>query len=269
MPRAIWSGAISFGLVTIPVKLLPAVQRKQLSFRELRRGDGARIRHKRVAATDGREVPFEDIVKGYEIAPDQYVVLEPEELKALDPKATRTIDIEQFVDAAAIDPVYYDSSYYLVPDQVAAKAYTLLRQALADTGRVGIGRFVMRTRQYLVAIRPRGPALALSTMVYADEVVPVESLDGLPTDVELSERELEMARQLIETMTAPWEPERFRDEYRERVLELIRRKAEGEELVVAAAAEPEAGEVVDLVAALEASLAKARGERHGDGAASA
>lgn len=265
MPRSIWSGAISFGLVNIPIKLVSAVQSKNVSFRQIRRSDNSRIRHKRVAQADGEEVGNDEIVKGYEISPDQYVVIEPDELDGLDPKATKTIDIEDFVDLADIDPIYFDSSYFLMPGDTAAKPYKLLHEAMAKSGKAAIARFVMRTKQYHVVIRPLGDALAVSTLVYADEVVPVSKLDNLPDeDVEFTERELAMAEQLIESMTAAWEPERYRDTYRDKVLELIEQKAEGQEIVSVPAAEREAGEVVDLMAALEQSLKAAKKAKTSD-----
>ena len=255
MPRAIWSGAVSFGLVNIPVKLVTAVRRQSVSFREIRRSDSSRIRHRKVAAADGEEVPRDEIVKGFEVAPDRYVVIDPEELRELDPKASRTIEIEDFVDLADVDPVYYDSSYYLVPGETAAKPYRLLHQAMVDTGKAAVARFVLRTKQYLAIVRPLDGALAVSTLVYHDEVVPVAELEGVPGDeVEISERELAMAHQLVESMSVEWEPGRYEDAYREKVLDLIRQKAEGDAVVQVPAAEREAGDVVDLMAALEASL---------------
>jgi DNA end-binding protein Ku len=257
MPRAIWSGAVSFGLVNIPIKLVTAVNRKNVSFREIRRSDSSRIRHRKVASADGEEVSQDEIVKGYEIAPDRYVVVDPSELKALDPKSTRTIEIEDFVDLADIDPIFYDSSYYLVPGDTAAKPYKLLHTAMTESGKAAVARFVLRTKQYLALVRPLGDALAVSTLVFSDEVIPTEKLEGLPDeDVELSEKELEMARQLIASMESDWEPDKYRDQYRERVLEMIEKKAEGEEIVSVPDDEKEAGDVVDLMAALEASLAK-------------
>ena len=261
MPRAIWSGAISFGLVNVPVKLVTAVQPKTVSFREIRRGDNSRIRRRKVAAADNEEVGNDEIVKGFEVTPDRYVVLDPEELRALDPKRSRTIEIEDFVELAQIEPLQFDSSYFLVPAETASKPYELLRQAMEETGRAGIARFTLRTKQHLAVLRPLGPALAITTLLYHDEVVdPAELQDSLPDEVELSERELRMATSLIESMTIEWEPERYEDEHRKRVLELIERKAEGEEIVAAADEEGPPGDVVDLVAALEASLAAAGGD---------
>src|SRR3954471_590366 len=184
MPRAIWSGAISFGLLNVPVKLYSATSRKQVSFRELRQSDGSRVRHKRVAESDGEEVAYEEIVKGYELGPDQYVVMTRDELEELDPKRTRAIEIQDFVDLEAIDPIYFDHPYYLGPDKGAERAYALLARAMADRGRVAIARFVLRNREHLAAIRSNGEVLALATMRFADEVVSPDELDDvIPDDV--------------------------------------------------------------------------------------
>jgi len=260
MPRAIWSGAISFGLINIPVKLVTAVSRKNVGFRELRREDGSRIRHRKVGATDGEEVPNDQIVKGYEISPDRYVVIEPDELRALAPKAARTIELEDFVDLDQIDPIYFDSPYYLIPTETAGKAYLLLHKALTESNKVGIARFVLRSKQYLAAIRPLGNALAISTMVYDDEVMQAEDLEGLPNpdDFEIADRELTMATMLIESLTVDFTPEKYTDTYRERVLELIQAKADGQEIVTLPDDQKTSGDVVDLMAALEASLAAAK-----------
>ena len=255
MPRAIWSGSISFGLVNVPVKLFTAVQPKDVRFNQLEAGTNARIKQKRVSSQTGEEVSYENIVKGYEIAPDRYVVITPEELEALDPKATHSIDIEDFVDLDQIDPIFFERPYYLVPESGGTKAYALLRDAMRDSGKVGIARLVLRTKQYLAAIRPLGDALVLETLLYGDEVVDQDALE-LPAEgeVEVSDRELKIARQLIESLTDDFDPEKYRDEYRDRVLELIERKAEGQEVVLQEAAAEETAEVVDLMAALEASL---------------
>jgi DNA end-binding protein Ku len=261
MPRAIWSGSVSFGLVNVPVKLYAAISPKDVRFNQLEEGTGARIRQKRVSSETGEEVPYERIVKGYEIAPDRYVVITPEELEALDPKATRSIEIEDFVDLDQIDPVHYERPYYLVPERGAAKAYALLLQAMKDSNKVAIARLVLRTKQYLAAIRPMGDVLCLETLLFHDEVVPTEDLEGLPgSEAEISERELKMARQLIESLSTDFEPEKYVDEYREQVLALIERKAEGQEIVAQPTAE-EPTQVVDLMAALEASLAAAKANR--------
>jgi DNA end-binding protein Ku len=257
MPRSIWTGAISFGLVNVPVKLYSAVSKKSVRFHQLHESDGVRIQQKRVCPADGEEVPWEDIVKGYEISPDQYVVVTPEELEALDPKKTKTIDIEEFVDLDEIDPLYYDHPYYLLPGQGAAKPYKLLSDAMKDANKVAIARVVIRTKEQLVAIRPLGDVLAMATMNFADEVVDPDSFDEAPgEDIDTTKRELDMARQLIESLTAEFEPSKYHDEYREAVLQLIEQKAEGKEVVIQPVEEPE--RVPDLMAALEASLAAAK-----------
>ena len=260
MARAIWSGAISFGLVNIPVKLFSAVSKKTVRFHQIDAESGGRVRQKRVGP-DGEEIPYEQIVKGYEIGPDRYVMISPEELDALEPQKTRTIDIEDFVDQEEIDPIYYDHPYYLAPDTGAAKAYQLLVDAMEDAGKVAIARVVIRSKENLVAIRPRDGVLAMETMLFADEVVPTDTLDEMTTDatVKTSDRELTMARQLIDSLSSDFEPEKYHDEYRERVLEMIERKAQGETIVIEEPTkEPE--EVPDLMAALEASIAGAKGQ---------
>ena len=259
MPRAIWSGAISFGLVNIPVKLYSAVSKKTVRFHQIDAESGGRVRQKRVGP-DGEEIAYEQIVKGYEIGPDRYVTISPEELEALEPQKTRTIDIEDFVDLEQIDPIYYDHPYYLAPDTGAAKAYKLLVDAMEDSGKVAVARVVLRSKEHLVAIRPREGALAMETMLFADEVIAAESLEELAAadgDQQTSDRELAMANQLIDSLASDFDPEKYRDEYRERVLDLIERKAQGETIVIEEPeAEPE--KVPDLMAALEASIASAK-----------
>jgi DNA end-binding protein Ku len=261
MPRAIWNGAISFGLVNIPVKLYGAVSPKTVGFHQLDAETHARVKQKRVSSDDGSEVPWERIVKGYEVSPGNYVVLTDDELAELDPVAQHTIDIEQFVDLDEIDPMFFDKAYYLAPVN-APKPYALLRQALADADKVGIARFVLRTKQYLGAIRAQGDHLVLSTMVYADEIndpSTIADLDGVG-DIDVSERELSMAASLIDSLSGPFDPASFTDTYRESVLALIGAKAEG---AVPASAAPQGrqAEVVDLMAALEASVAEAEAAR--------
>src|SRR5947209_16917203 len=256
MARAIWSGSISFVLVNVPVKLYSATQPKTVRFHQLSSKTGARIRQKRVDPSTDEEVPYEDIVKGYEITPDHYVVIQPEELDALDPKATRTIDIEEFADLEEIDPIYYDHSYYLAPTAGGAKAYRLLLDAMREAGKVGIGRVVIRSKQQLCALRPSDDVLTLTTMLFGDEVLSpdrIDELDGLE-EAAATDRELKMAQQLIASLSAEFEPTRYHDEYRERVLDLIERKAAGEESAVQPQAEEPAA-APDLMAALEASLA--------------
>jgi DNA end-binding protein Ku len=263
MARAIWSGAISFGLVNVPVKLYAATSPKAVRFHQLSGKTGARIRQKRVDESTGDEVAYEDIVKGYELSPDRYVLIDPEELDALDPKATRTIDIEDFVDLSEIDPIYYDHSYYLAPSAGGAKPYRLLLEAMRESGKVAIGKVVLRSKQQLCALRPGGPdgeVLTLSTMLFGDEVVDPDRLDELDgvADGDASERELAMAKQLIDTLSSEFDPSKYRDEYRDRVLGLIERKAAGEELTAVPQAAEEPDAAPDLMAALEASLAAVR-----------
>src|SRR5437763_16920624 len=254
MPRSIWSGAISFGLVNVPIKLFSAVSQKDVRFHQLDATTKTRIRQKRVSTETGEEVPYENIIKGYEVAPDQFVAIAPEELETLDPKKTKSIDIEDFVDLDQIDPVHYERPYYLVPDTGGAKPYALLVQAMKESGMVAIARMVLRTKQYLVALRAVDDAIVLETLYYNDEVIDPDELEGVPHDVDVSDRELKIARQLIESLATEFEPERYRDEYRERVIELIEKKAEGQEIVLQPQTE-EPAQVVDLMAALEASLA--------------
>jgi DNA end-binding protein Ku len=266
MPRSIWTGAISFGLVTVPVKLYSAVNRKTVRFHQLNSKTGSRIQQKRVDASTGEDVAFEDLVKGYEIAPDRYVVIEPDELDALDPKKTKTIDIEDFVSLDDIDPIFYDHPYYLAPAAGGAKPYRLLLDAMRETNKVAIAKVVIRSKESLVAIRPMGDVLGMATMLFADEVVDPDRLDDVPgaDEVETSDRELDIAKQLVESLAGDFEPDRYHDTYREQVLGLIERKAAGEEIAVAPAQE-EAAPVPDLMSALKASLDAVR-ERTGDGA---
>jgi DNA end-binding protein Ku len=262
MPRAIWSGAISFGLVNVPVKVYSAVSAKTVRFNQLNGKTGTRIAMKRVDPSTGEEVPYEDLVKGFELSKDRYVVITPEELDAVAPDKSRTIDIEDFVELADIDPVYYDHPYWLVPDKGAGKAYTLLVQAMKESGRVAIARVVLRQKEHLVALRASGGGLMMQTMNFADEVVRSEDLDELLAAAETtaSEREVAMAMQLIDSLTTGFAPDAYSDSYREQVLALIERKAAGEEIAV----QPEAAapaKVPDLMAALEASLAAAPAAR--------
>jgi len=261
MPRAIWSGSISFGLVNIPIKLYSAVSKKTVQFSQLDATTRSRIKQKRVSVETGEEVPYEQIVKGYQLSSGSYVVVTEDELAALDPKALRSIDIEEFVSLDEIDPIFYDAPYYLAPDK-AAKPYRLLVEAMSHTDKVGIARFVMRTKQYLAAVRTQEGHLVLSTMVYADEINDPNALPDLAGlgDIDISDKELAMAEQLIESLTVEFEPTKFRDSYRDAVLALIERKASGQEIVAPVpAAEPD--KVVDLMAALEASVAAAKQAR--------
>lgn len=258
MPRAIWSGSVSFGLVNVPVKLVTATSPKDVRFNQLHDADNGRINQKRVCSVDGEEVSYEHIVKGYDLGGGRYVVIDPEELASIDVAATRTIDIEEFVDLAEIDPVYFEHSYYLVPDGRAEKPYALLVETMTRTAKVAIGRFVLRTKQYLATLRARDGVLVLATMLYDDEVIAPGELE-VPTAVDTrpSEREIKMASQLVESLSAPFEPDKYKDDYREKVLALIEAKADGE-IIAQPEAPKEAAPVVDLMAALEASLAAAR-----------
>ena len=264
MARAIWSGSISFGLLNVPVRLYSAVSKQTVRFRELREGDGSRVKHKRVAESDGKEVPYEKIVKGYEYAPDQYVVLSRDELSELEPQRSRAIEIQDFVDLDEIDPIYFEQPYYLGPDKGAERAYALLVQAMKDARKVAVARFVLRNKEHLAAIRPMGDVLTLTTMRFHDEVSSPQDLDGevfeeaKPKKPE--KRELEMATQLIESLTSDFDPDKYRDEYREELLDLLERKAEGKEVVSAPSEEPKPTKAPDLMAALEESLAAVKGE---------
>jgi DNA end-binding protein Ku len=259
MPRAIWSGAISFGLVNIPVKLFSAVSRKTVRFHQIDGESGQRIQQKRVSSASGEEVPYENLVKGYEIGPDRYVIVTPEELDSISPEKTRTIDIEDFVDLDQIDPIFYDHPYYLVADTGAEKAYKLLVDAMDSSAKVAIARVVLRSKENLVAIRPRDGVLTMETMLFADEVIPPDKLDSgaRESKKKTTKRELDMATQLIESLSSEFDPDKYRDEYRDRVLEMIERKAQGEDIVIEAPSE-EPQKVPDLMAALEASIAAAK-----------
>ena len=257
MPSAIWTGTISFGLVTVPVRAVSATKSRDVRFNQLEGTTGARIRYRRVSEQTGDEVPNDKIVKGYEISPGQYVTISDDEMKALAPKASRTIDIEDFVDLDQIDPLFFESPYYLAPDPNALKPYRLLLDAMTELRKVAIGRFVMRSKERLVAIRPVEGLLCLETMRYADEIVPAsEVVPPLEEGDEPTQRELDMARQLVQSLAAEFDPGKYHDAYRQELLGLIERKAAGEEIVARPAAE-ETGKVLDLMAALEASLARA------------
>jgi DNA end-binding protein Ku len=252
MPRSIWNGSISFGLVNVPVQLFSAVQPKDVHFHEFQAGTGARIKHKRVSEKSGREVEYKNIEKGYETSRGKYVMLTQEELESVEPGKSRTIDIEDFVELSEIDPVYFDKPYYVAPQKGAEKPYALLREAMAQSERVAIARFVMRTKQYLAAIRTSDSVLVLETLYFADEIRDAGDLN-IPTRTKVADRELRIAEQLIDSLTIEWKPERYEDTYRERVLDLVRRKGKGQQVEVAER-EPEDAKVVDLVEALQRSL---------------
>ena len=305
MARAVWRGSLSFGLVNIPVKLFNATAPKDVRFHQFEQGTGRRIRYRRVTETEPEEqpalepgpepeerteaaaseprpaerspepprptepeVPFEEIVKGFEIDPGRYVMVRPEEVRALEPERTQAIEIEGFVDLAVIDPVYFEKSYFVTPQHGvgAERPYSLLLAALRETNKVGIARFVMRTREYLAAIRPTGGIVVLETLFFDDEVRQLSEIDNVPGEAEAADRELAMAVRFIDLLGMAWDPGRYRDTYRERVLELLRARAEAEGVVVteAPAAEASAPEVPDLMAALRASVEAAK-ERRAEG----
>jgi DNA end-binding protein Ku len=257
MPRSIWTGAISFGLVTVPVKLYSAVNRKTVRFHQLSAKSGVRIAQKRVDPQSGEEVAYEDIVKGYELAPDRYVVIEPAELDTLQPKKTKTIEIEDFVELAQIDPIFYDHPYYLAPGPGGAKPYRLLLEAMAETEKVAIARVVIRSKEQLVAIRAIGDVLEMATMLFADEVSSPDRLDELPDpkEIKTTKREVDVAKQLIGSLAGDFEPDKYHDTYRADVLALIERKAEGKEIAVQPEADEAPEPAPDLMSALKASLA--------------
>src|SRR3954452_25255297 len=260
MARAIWSGSISFGLVNVPVKLYSAVHQQDIHFSQFDKS-GNHIRYKRVSEKTGKEVDYGDIVKGYEAKKGRWVMVDPDELAEYRPEATKTIDISDFVALDEIDPIYYESTYYLAADgKAAAKPYNLLLEAMDKQQKVAIGKVVLRTKQYLAAVRPVDGTLALSTMLFADEVVPAsEVVNGKSSgkDASVSKREVDMASQIIDSLTTDWDPSRYQDTYRKQLLELLKKKAEGEEIVVEQPEEEE-GQVLDLMAALEASLEQAK-----------
>jgi DNA end-binding protein Ku len=268
MARAIWSGAISFGLVAVPVKLYPATEQKDIRFHQFKEGTRQRIRYKRVSEETGREIDYQDIVKGYEADKGKFVIVTPEELEAVAPEKTRTIEIQDFVSLTDIDPIYYEKTYYLAPEDEAGakKAYALLLGAMESEGQVAIGRFVMRTKEYLAAIRPMDGILALETMFFPDEIRQASEVENVPVRAKAGERELKMARQLIGSLATDWDPKRYHDEYRERVLKLIRDKAKGKEVVLPEAPEP--SKVADLMEALRQSIeATKKGKRPTEAAA--
>jgi DNA end-binding protein Ku len=263
MPSSIWSGSISFGLVSVPVKIFSAVQTRTVRFSQLHKADHARIEQKRVSSADGEEVVYADIVKGYEIAPGSHVVIEADELATLVTAGTRTIDIEDFVDLADIDPIYYDHAYYLAPGTGGEKPYHLLLDAMSACGKVAIARVVLRSKEHLVAIRPIGTVLGMATMAFADEIVPLQQIPGLTEEAPaLSDRERDFAQQLVNSLATPFDPTKYHDTYRQAVLALIQRKAEGKEIAVAPATPPRAT-APDLMSALQASLENVRSRNGG------
>ena len=257
MARAIWNGTISFGLLNVPVRMYSAVARRSIALREIRESDSARIKHRRVAEGTDEEVPYENIVKAYELSPGQYVPLSKDEMAALAPEKTRAIDVQDFVDIEEIDPMYFDSPYYLGPADGAEKAYSLLAAAMESSGKAAISRFVFRNKEHLSAIRANDGVLTLTTMRFHDEVVPPGELDDAFPDKKpkVAKREQQMAEQLIDSLSTEFEPDSYRDEYREQLLALIEQKAEGKEIVAPEAEAPKETKAPDLMAALEESIA--------------
>jgi len=262
MARAIWSGTISFGLLNVPVRMFSAVARRNIALREIRESDSAKIKHRRVAEGTDEEVPYENIVKAYELSPGQYVPLSKDEMAALAPEKTRAIDVQDFVDIEEIDPMYFDSPYYLGPADGAEKAYSLLASAMESSGKAAIARFVFRNKEHLSAIRASDGVLTLTTMRFHDEVVPPSDLDDALPDKKpkVAKKEQQMAEQLIDSLSTEFEPNSYRDEYREQLLALIEQKAEGKEIVAPEPEEPKATKAPDLMAALEESIAAVKGK---------
>lgn len=272
MARSIWTGALAFGLVNVPVRLYSATEDKTIHFRQFAKGTSSRVRYRRVNEDTGEEVEFEDIVKGYELDSGEYVLVDPDELDEIAPGRSRTIEITDFVDASEIDPIYYQKTYYLAPaNEAAERAYALLTSAMEEAGRIGVANFVMRSKQYLAAVRPQEGVLVLETMFFADEVRdPQEQLDKLPSGKAPGKKDLDMAISLIEAMTTAWDPDNYEDTYREKVLDLVNAKAKGRGVVTPTETAPGEGDVVDLMEALRRSVEASRqhkpGNRHQAGA---
>ncbi len=255
MARAIWKGSISFGLVNIPIALYPATRQEELKFRLLRKSDLSPVNYKRVAEKDGKEVPWDEIVKGYEYEKGKYVVLKDEDFQRIDLEATQTVDIKDFVDQNEIDPMFFYKPYYLEPQKGGDKAYALLRDALKDTNKVGIAKVVIKTRQYLAGVKPEDGALALELMHFADELADPEKLH-VPKKAEVGKREMTMAKSLIDSMSSKWNPEKYKDDYREALMEVIEEKVEagGKEIEAKPKKTPKPTKVIDLVSVLQKSL---------------
>ena len=262
MARAIWKGSISFGLVNIPIALYPATRREELKFRLLRKSDLSPVNYKRVAEKDGKEVPWDQIVKGYEYENGKYVVLKDEDFERVDLEATQTVDIQDFVDQEEIDPMYFYKPYYLEPQKGGDKAYALLRDALKNSKKVGIAKVVIKTRQYLAGVKPEDGALVLELMHFADELADSEKLH-LPKKVEMGKREMTMAKSLIDSMASKWNPEKYHDDYREALMEVIEEKVEagGKEIEEKTRKAPKPTKVIDLVSVLQKSLEQTGAKR--------
>lgn len=255
MARAIWKGNISFGLVNIPIALYTATRREELKFRLLRKSDLSPVNYKRVAERDGKEVSWDEIVKGYEYEKGKYVVLKDEDFQRVDLEATQTVDIQDFVEQDEIDPMFFYKPYYLEPQKGAAKAYALLRDALKDTNKVGIAKVVIKTRQYLAGVKPENGALVLELMHFADELADPEKLH-VPKKTEVGKHEMNMAKSLIDSMSSKWNPEKYKDDYREALMEVIEEKVEagGKEIEEKLKKAPKPTKVIDLVSVLQKSL---------------
>jgi DNA end-binding protein Ku len=268
--RAIWKGSISFGLVNIPIALYPATRKEDLKFRLLRASDHSPVNYKRVAAADGKEVPWEEIVKGFEYEKGKFVILNEKDFQRVDLEATQTVDIQDFVDIDEIDPMYFHKPYYLEPQKGGDKAYTLLREALADGKKVGIAKVVIKTRQYLAGVKALKHALVLELMHFAEELSDAEKLN-VPKTLEIGKREKEMAKALVDSMSAKWDPEKYHDDYREALLEVIEEKVEsgGKELEEKPKEKKPSTKVIDLVAVLQQSLAQSQNAKKKPGKAAA
>jgi DNA end-binding protein Ku len=262
MARAIWKGSISFGLVNIPIALYPATRREELKFRLLRKGDLSPVNYKRVAEKDGKEVPWDQIVKGYEYEKGKYVVLKDEDFERVDLEATQTVDIQDFVDQEEIDPMFFYKPYYLEPQKGGDKAYALLRDALKDSNKVGIAKVVIKTRQYLAGVKPEDGALVLELMHFADELADPGKLH-VPKKTEVGKREMNMAKSLIDSMSSKWNPEKYRDDYREALMKVIEEKVEagGIEIEEKPKKAPKPTKVIDLVSVLQKSLEQSGGKK--------
>jgi len=262
MARAIWKGSISFGLVNIPIALYPATRREELKFRLLRKSDLSPVSYKRVAEKDGKEVPWDQIVKGYEYEKGKYVVLKDEDFERVDLEATQTVDIQDFVDLEEIDPMFFYRPYYLEPQKGGDKAYTLLRDALKDSNKVGIAKVVIKTRQYLAGVKPEDGVLVLELMHFADELADPGKLH-VPKKTEVGKREMNMAKSLIDSMSSKWNPEKYKDDYREALMEVIEEKVEagGKEIEEKPKKAPKPTKVIDLVSVLQKSLEQTGGKK--------
>jgi len=260
MAHAIWSGAINFGLVTIPVKLQTAIRTNDLRFNFLHKKDEGRINNVRRCSLDGEDVTYDDIVRGYEYEKGHYVILSDDDLKSVNPEATQSVDIVQFVELSEINPMYFDKPYYLEPDKRGRHAYALLREALKTSGKVGIAKVVIRSREHLAALKPNGDALVLELMHFADEIVDQSSLE-FPASETPHENEMKVAKMLIDTMTEPFDAEQFKDTYREQVLAMIEARAAGKQTEAAPTKAPRRDNVVNLMDVLQKSLEASKKER--------